>query len=159
MTHTRVSTLIALAVVGGVISWAAQALLTTAGSPSFVPPVTFGVAVGLVGMILVALAWPIRRYVIRHPGAKPVDALYATRVVLLGKAGALSGAFFAGATLGVTVSLVVRPVVPEQAVAVTVVSVVGAILLTLGGVVAERWCTVPPESDETTIGPEEGETA
>jgi hypothetical protein len=110
-------------------------------------------------MILVALAWPIRRYVIRHPGAKPVDALYATRVVLLGKAGALAGAFFAGATLGVTVSLVVRPVVPEQAVAVTVVSVVGAILLTLGGVVAERWCTVPPESDETTIGPEEGETA
>ncbi len=159
MTHTRVSTLIALAVVGGVISWAAQALLTTAGSPSFVPPVTFGVAVGLVGMILVALAWPIRRYVRRHPGAKPVDALYATRVVLLGKAGALAGAFFAGATLGVTVSLVVRPVVPEQAVAVTVVSVVGAILLTLGGVVAERWCTVPPESDETTIGPEEGETA
>lgn len=159
MTHTRVSTLIALAVAGGVISWAAQALLTTAGSPSFVPPGTFGGAVGLVGVILVALAWPIRRYVKRHPGAKPVDALYATRVVLLGKAGALAGALFVGAALGVVASLVVRPVVPEQAVAVTVVSVVGAILLTLGGVIAERWCTVPPESDETTLGSEEGETA
>jgi hypothetical protein len=159
MTHTRVSTLIALAVVGGVLSWAAQALLTTAGYPSFVPPVTFGVAVGLVGVLLVVLAWPIRRYVKRHPGATPVDALYATRVVLLGKAGALAGAFFVGGALGLTVSLVVRPVVPEQAVVVTGISVVGAILLTVGGMIAERWCTVPPESDGLAIGSEEGEAA
>lgn len=159
MTHTRVSTLFALAVMGGVASWSAQALLTTAGYPSFVPPVTFGVAVGLVGTLLVALARPIRRYVKRRPGAHPVDALYATRVVLLGKAGALSGSFFVGGALGVAVSLAVRPVASEQALAVTGVSLVGAILLTLGGVVAERWCTVPPEPDDATSGLEEGDRA
>lgn len=159
MRHTKPQSLIAWAVIGGVLAWSIQVWLTTNGFPSFVPPTTFGVAMGLVGVLLVFLAWPIRRFVLRRPGSKPVDALYATRVLLLGKAGALAGSFFVGGASGVGVSLALRPVVNTESVVVTAVAVVGAILLVVGALLAERWCTVPPESQDTLGGSEEGEPA
>jgi len=159
MNQTKPQSVMTWAVVGGVLAWAIQMWLTTNGFPSFVPPATFGVAVGLVGVLLVILAWPIRRFVLRRPGAGPVDALYSTRVLLLAKAGALAGSFFVGGSIGVGISLVARPVMSTESVLVTGVAVVGAILLVVGSLLAERWCRVPPESQDTLGGSEEGEPA
>lgn len=159
MKQTKPQSLIAWAVIGGVVAWSTQMWLTTSGFPSFVPPATFGVAVGLVGVVLVILAWPIRRFVLRRPGAQPVDALYATRVLLLAQAGALAGSFFVGGSTGVGISLVFRPVMSNESVLLAGVAVVGAILLVVGALLAERWCRVPPESQDTLGGSEEGEPA
>jgi hypothetical protein len=159
MTHTRVSTIVTLVVVGGVLGWSAQVALVANGFPSFLPPVTFGVALGLVGVLLVVLAWPIHRFVVRAPQAKPVDALYATRVVLLAKAGGLTGALSGGGASGILVWVASRPVVTGQPVAIIFVSVVGAIFLTVGALIAERWCTVPPESHDSASEVGEGDIA
>ena len=63
MTHTRFTTLLAFGLGGGVLLWAAQLLLTRVGEPAFVPPLSAGVALALVGIIVATMAWPIRQLV------------------------------------------------------------------------------------------------
>jgi len=159
MKHTGFSTLLTLVVIGGVLGWSTQVALVATGFPSFLPPVTFGVALGLVGVLLVILARPIRRFVMRAPQANPVDALYATRVVLLAKASAVTGAFFAGVASGILVWVVSRPVLTSQPLVLIGISLAGAILLTVGALITQRWCTIPPESNDTQSGTQEGDIA
>jgi len=156
---TGVSTLIMLMVIGGVTLWSAQVLATRVGYPSFIAPPTMGLALGMGGLLLLGLAWPIRQFQRKAPGARRVDPVYATRVVLLAKAASLTAAAFIGGGIGAGVFVTTRPVVSTEAVTLTAVWLVGAIVLMVGGVIAERWCTVRLPSDDSDEMPEGGETA
>lgn len=149
MTRTRPTVLIALGIAGATIGWLLELCLVASGRPAVIPPVTLGVALALIGILIVLLAVPVSRVARKVPGAE-VDPFYATRVVLLAKASSMSGSLVAGFALAILVFLLSRSVLPA-AVSVTMCAVTagGAILLLAGGLVAEKMCTLPPEDDGT----------
>jgi hypothetical protein len=145
MTRTRSTTLIALLIAGAAVGWFVENALLMSGRALLIPPLTLGATLLIVGVVLLALAWPIRQTTRgRRPGR--VDPFRATRVVLLAKASALAGALLAGVTGGVLAFVLARPVLPgASSVGMAVAATVGAVVLLVVGLVAEHWCTVPPD--------------
>ncbi|MGK2939293.1 MAG: DUF3180 domain-containing protein [Solirubrobacteraceae bacterium] len=150
MTRTKPLTLVLLAVLGATVLWFTQVALATGGRPVLIPPFTLAVALVLIGVIIVAMAWPVWRVSRRVAGAR-VDPFYATRVVMLAKASSLSGAILAGGGTGVVGYLVTRSVLPPAG---SIATAVGAILLLVAGLIAEHWCTIPPDDEDRTGLPE-----
>ncbi|RIJ53237.1 DUF3180 domain-containing protein [Clavibacter lycopersici] len=150
MTRTRSSTLIALLIAGAAVGWFAENALLMSGRALLIPPLTLGATLLIVGIVLLALARPIRRSTLgRTPGR--VDPFRATRVVLLAKASALAGALLTGVTGGVLAFVLARPVLPgASSVGLAVAGTVGAVVLLVAGLVAEHWCTVPPDDGDDT---------
>ena len=149
MRHTSGSALLIGALIGGVLGWAGQWLLVISGNPALVPPVTWGAALGALGAVLLALAWPIRAHVRGVNKKPPVDPFYATRVVLLAKAGSLAGLALGGLGIGFLIFFASRPVVSSDAVWPSIVAVVGAVVLSMSALIVERWCTLPPDAHES----------
>jgi hypothetical protein len=79
----------------------------------------------------------------------PVDPFYATRVVLLAKAGSLAGSALTGVGIGFLIFFASRPVVSSDALWPSIVAVVGALVLIVSALIVERWCTLPPDSPES----------
>jgi hypothetical protein len=148
MKPTASSTLLVAATMGGVALWATEYVLLSVGRPVLVPPLTWGVAFGLLGIIILVAAWPIRAHALAPEPATRVDPFYATRVVLLAQASALTGAGFTGGGVGVLVFFLTRPVLSSAALWLSVLALLGAILLMVGGLVAQKWCTLPPDSTD-----------
>ncbi len=145
MTRTKPSTLVLLAVLGGAAGWLFELALVAMGQPQLVPPVTFSVALALIGVVIVLLAVPVRQVA---KGERPrIDPYYATRVVVLAKASSLAGALVLGAAVAILIFLLTRSVVTIGSVAMAVATVVGAVLLVVAGLVAEQMCTIPPDDD------------
>jgi hypothetical protein len=110
------------------------------------------VALLLIGVIIVAMALPVRR-VSRGVANARVDPFYATRVLMLAKASSLSGALLGGGGLGIVGYLLSRSVVASpNALTMSIVAAVGAILLLVAGLVAEHMCSIPPEDDKRDDG-------
>ncbi len=152
MTRTRALPLIVLAVIGGIAALLLQLALGAAGMPKITPQVPLSVTLVLIGVIVVVLALPVRRAVRLHEHAR-VDPFYATRVVLIAKASALSGALFAGAAIGLLIELLGRPVVTTGAIWGVVVMLIASLALMIAGLVAEAFCVVPPDDDDPGTGP------
>ena len=153
MTRTPASLLLVLGAAGAVVGWFAELALVASGKPAVIPPITLGIAVGLIGVLIVLLALPVFRVTRKLPGAQ-VDPFYATRVVLLAKASSLAGALVTGLAGAILVFLLTRSVLPAVgSVTMAVVTVVGAVVLLVGGLVAEKMCTLPPEDDGTKESP------
>lgn len=148
MRHTSATALVMGVMIGGVLGWAGQWLLVGSGNPALVPPPTWTVALVALGGSALALAWPIRAQVRAHRRKPPIDPFYATRVVLLAKAGAIAGAALAGIASGFLVFLGSRPVVSVDTLWPTIFALGGALVLAVSALVAERWCTLPPDSPE-----------
>jgi len=151
VTTTRVTTLVGLFVLGVAVLFVTEGTLVRLGEPQFIPPITLGVALVFIGAILPVLAWPIRK-VTRHKPERdtpqPVNPFYATRVVLLAKAGALTGALLSGSGIGIVVFLATRMVVTAGPLFLALSTVIGGVLLMAGGLIAEKWCQIPPQSGE-----------
>ena len=159
MKTTRVGSLFGLAVIAGLVSYLAEALLVRLGEPQFIPPTTLGVALSFIGVIIPVMAWPIRKLTkAKDPGSRPaaVDPFYATRVLLLAKAGSLTGAVLAGVGSGIAVFVLTRTALAPTPLVLTLISVIGGVVLSVGSVLAERWCQIPPADAD---GVEEGEPA
>ncbi len=160
MTHTSSTTLVMAALIGGVLGWAGQWALVSSGNPALIPPLTWGVAVAALGAVILALAWPIRTQVRAQVRTLPVDPFYATRVVLLAQAGAIAGSTLTGVALGCVVFFLGRPVLSSEGLWLSGLAVVGAIVLGVCALIAERWCTLPPDSsDPGAVGVPEGEAS
>lgn len=150
MTRTRPSHLVLLALIGAALGWLLEFGLVAMGRAVAIPPVTLAVALGGIGVVIVLLALPVFRVVRKVSGAR-VDPFYATRVVLLAKASSLAGALATGLAAAILVFLLTRSVLPTGAsLTMVVVTVVGAIVLLVAGLVAEWMCTLPPEDDTAT---------
>ena len=149
MTRTRPSLLLVLGAVGAVVGWLVEFSLVAAGLPAVIPPITLGAAVGLIGVLIVLLAYPVYRVVRKVAGAQ-VDPFYATRVVLLAKSSSMAGSLVSGFSVAVLVFLLTRSVLPAVgSVTMAIVTTVGALVLLAGGLIAEKMCTLPPEDDGT----------
>jgi len=148
MTRTRSTTLIALLIAGAAVGWFAENALVMTGRALLIPPLTLGATLLIVGIVLLALARPIRRSTLGRTAGR-VDPFRATRVVLLAKASALAGALLTGITGGVLAFVLARPVLPgASSVGLAVAGTVGAVVLLVAGLVAEHWCTVPPDDGD-----------
>lgn len=152
MKRTRPSTLVSVGIVALVAGFAFDAALASMSKPVAVPPLALGLVLLAIAAILVSLAVPVYR-VARGRTHEPIDAYYATRVVLIAKASSLSGALFGGVTGGMLIYTVTRGVGVSAAILVpTIVAVVGGIVLVAAGLTAEHMCTVPPDDDNRNDG-------
>ena len=152
MTRTKPASLLLLAVLGGGVMWFIETALATSGRAVVLPPITLGMALLLIGMIIVAMALPVRR-VSRGIAHARVDPFYATRVLMLAKASSLGGALLSGGGLGIVGYLLSRSLVASaNAVTMSVVAAAGAILLLVAGLVAEHMCSIPPDDEKRDVG-------
>ncbi len=149
MNRTRPLTLLVAAVVGLVALYAMNMVLAMRGAAVLVTPVSLPVALALIAMLLVALAWPVRS---AAKGERRIDPFFATRVVVLAKASALAGALLAGAAAGILIYLLSRAVVPLGSSLTAGATLVAALALVAAALVAEHWCSLPPDepTDELT---------
>jgi len=147
MTRTRPSTLIALVLLGGALGWFLETVLVAMGRQRVVPPWSLGLALVVIAVLVVVLALPVYR-VVRGTAVKRIDPFYATRVVVLAKASSLAGSLLTGAAGAIVVYLLVRSAVtPVGSIAMAVSATVGAVLLVVAGLIAEKMCTLPPPED------------
>jgi Protein of unknown function (DUF3180) len=148
MTRTRPGPLVALGVIGTVISFLLQIGLAAASLPKLRVEYTFAVTIGLIALVIVILAVPVYRAT-HGPMRQPVDSFYATRVVALAKASSLAGALIVGLGLGLALDLFIRSsTTTGDLVARDLATLGAAILLLAAGLVAEFLCRVPPQDDD-----------
>ena len=131
MKRTHPSTLVAFVLAGLVVGYLADMATVSGGSKAIVPPISLPVTLTGVAIFVVVLAWPIRR------------------AAVLAKACSLSGALVFGFGLGITLFLLTRSVVPAaETVLLALATAIGAALLMAGGLIAEAFCTLPPDDPE-----------
>jgi hypothetical protein len=147
MKRTSVGALLILAAIGGVGGALLEVGLTAAGRPIIQPPLTLALALALIGGIVVSLAVPIRRLT-RGKANGPIDPYYATRVLGLAKAGALTGALLTGFGIGIAFYLLSRSIVPVGATGSVITTIIGGGVLLAGGLIAEYMCRIPPSDDD-----------
>lgn len=153
MTRTRITTLVVLGVIGAAIAASVELVLVANGRPIVNLPVTFAIALAVIGGIIVTLAVPIRRMT-RVAGAPRVDPFYATRILMLAKACAVTGSLGVGVGIGVLSYLLTRSVIGVGSVTQAIAAIVGAGVLLAGGLVAEHMCRVPPGDEDDDPGKE-----
>ena len=143
--------MVIVAIIGGVGAWALEGVLSALGEPVIVPPWSWGVGLTFLGALVLAIAWPIRQRLHSTSKRDLLDPFYATRVVLLAKSTTVAGSLFLGAAAGVGVFFLTRPVVAEGTLWSSASALLGAILLMGSGLLAERWCTLPPDSAQDSV--------
>jgi hypothetical protein len=146
--RTHPTSLLGLGVLGLVVGFLGELTAAGTGIAVFIPPITLPITLVAVAIIIVAFAVPIRRAV-RGRSSRRIDPFQATRIVVLAKACSLSGALLTGAGLGILVFLLTRDVLPSSnAILLTALGTAGAVVLLVAGLVAEFFCTLPPDSDD-----------
>ena len=148
MKRTHASTLVAFVLAGLVVGYLADLATVSAGSKAIVPPISLAITLTGVAVFVVVLAWPIRRAV-KGKATKHLDPFRAMRTAVLAKACSLSGGLIFGFGLGITLFLLTRSVVPApDTVWLAFATAIGAGLLMAGGLLAEAFCTLPPDDPE-----------
>lgn len=150
MKPTRVSTLVAVAVVCAALGWL---LLRTLYAK--LPPLPW---TGVPALLIAALAeaWTGRdlktRISRRGEGVKPVAPLFVSRMVALAKATSLAAAIIAGFAAGFDIYLAgsLSASVPRQDALTAVITFAAAVVLACAALYLENCCRVPedPGRDE-----------
>ncbi|AMB57575.1 DUF3180 domain-containing protein [Microterricola viridarii] len=145
MKRTAPVTLVLLALGGTAVAFLAELAIAASGRPIIVPPLSLALTLVALGVVVVALAWPIRRAV-KAKVRTHVDPFRALRVAVLAKASSLSGALLGGVGLGLLLYLFSRQAVPAAAVLwMAIATAAGGIVLLIAGLIAEHFCTLPPD--------------
>ena len=145
MIHsTRWQTLLLTAVGVAVATWIVLHSLDQRGTPPpNVPWLVVVVELGIAVVVFV-LGWHVRQYL---QGKRPnLDALRAARTVVLAKASCYTGALLAGWYGGHVLALLTGTDEPGnggRAVSAGV-AMAGGVVLTVVGLVVERFCRIPP---------------
>lgn len=154
MKRTQPTTLVIIGLAGIVIGLLTDAALAASGQSLLVPPVTLAVTLAVIAVIVVVLAWPIRR-AIRGTAPLRIDPFRAARTAVLAKSCSIAGALVGGLTIGLLLFMLTRTVVGDSGnIVLTIASVVGAGVLLTGGLLAEWFCTIPPSDDDDDEGRE-----
>lgn len=145
MKRTRPLILVIDAVAAAIVGWLLQTALTATGAAAITPPFTLAVTLLVIGLVVVALALPVRRAV-RDRENHHVDPFYATRVLVLAKASSILGALLFGASVAIVGYLLTRSVVAGVgSIFMSGAAVLGAVALLICGLVAESMCSLPPD--------------
>ena len=149
LTPTRAGPLLLLAAGAFALTTAGLQLRQAGGASTPAPPFVAVVVIAALAFAVLVVAWPVRRW---NAGERdrPINPIRAARTVALAKAAALAGAVLSGGWVGyVGVAL---PVVTLGSQPGRVVASAAVVLASLGlmaaGLVAERWCMIPPEDDD-----------
>lgn len=144
MKRTRISTLVLLGILGTVSGAFIETLLAAGGRAIVIPEAGLPVALVAIAVIVILLAVPVRRFA-HGKSRAPVDPYYATRVVMLAKACALSGSLLTGLSLGMTLYLFTRSAMPSAgSIGLAVATLVASGILLAAGLIAEHMCVIPP---------------
>ncbi|HLP22660.1 MAG TPA: DUF3180 domain-containing protein [Microbacteriaceae bacterium] len=148
MKRTALRDLVVAFIAGATVGYLGQVVLTAFGARMLVPPLTFPATLVAVAILVFALAWPIRS-ALRGERRRPVNAIRASRIVVLAKASSASGAVLLGLACGWAIFALSRTVVPDGDVLLKhLAAVLAAGLVLTVGLVAERFCTLPPDDTE-----------
>jgi len=154
MKRTSASVLVIACILGLIVGFGVDQLLTSAGQATFTPSLLLPVLLVLLAAADILFALPIRRAITgRDP--QPVDPFRAVRVAMLAKASSIVGAIVAGIAAGLVVFLLTRPVAPVGSVLAAIASLVGGIVLLAAALVAEHLCTIWKDDDDEQPGPDE----
>jgi hypothetical protein len=146
--RTQPTTLVIIGLAGIVVGLLTDAALAATGHGVLVPPVTLAVTLAVIAVIVVVLAWPIRR-AIRGRSPLRMDPFRAARTAVLAKSCSIAGALVGGLTLGLLLFMLTRTVVGDTgSIVLTAAGAVGAGVLLTGGLLAEWFCTIPPSDDD-----------
>ena len=147
MKTTRVTVLGIIAAVSAVLAWLTNKTLVTSGYPQLTPQLALPIVLVSLAVLVIVLALPVRRR--RRGDPKPLNPFYATNVLVLAKSAALTGAVFAGAGAGFLIYSFTQLVVEiDDRTWTTVAAAVFGLLLTIAGLIAERFCRIPPVDDD-----------
>ncbi|AYG03119.1 DUF3180 domain-containing protein [Gryllotalpicola protaetiae] len=156
MKRTHPTTLVIVGLIGTVAGLLTDAALAASGRALIVPPVTLSVTLAVIAIIVVVLAVPIRR-AIRGKQTLRIDPFRAARTAVLAKACSVLGALLTGLPLGLLLFMLTRTVLADtSSIVLTVSAVVGGALLLVGGLLAEWFCTLPPDDPDAERDAERG---
>ena len=147
MKPTRVSTLVIIAVVCAAAGW----LLLRAVYTKLPPLPWTGVPALLIAAA--AEAWmgrDIKARIAGRPGSKPVQPLFASRMVALARASSVAAAIIAGLAAGFAFYLAgsLNASTPRQDALTAVITFVAAIVLACAALYLEYCCRVPGNPEE-----------
>ncbi len=153
MKRTGTGVLLGAGVLGLVLGFGVDQVLTVTSRPTFTPSFLLPILLIMLAAATLLMALPIRR-AITGASTTPVDPFRSLRVAMLAKASAIVGAVVAGVGFGLLAFLFTRPVSPSLGSSGAVIAaVVGGLVLLIAGVVAERLCTIRKEDDDDQPGP------
>jgi len=156
MRRTSVVVLLLVALAAGAAGFLVDHALTVAGRATFTPVLALPILLVLLGAAVLALAWPVRSSMRRRGEARRrVDPFRAFRIAMLARASSLLGAMIAGFAVGLAAYLLTRPVAPPLgSITAVIVTLGGALVLTVAALIAEHFCTLPEDGGpHDTDGP------
>lgn len=149
MAATRWQTLVLLAVALALATWyGLHQLVRHGGMVPEVGALVLPVELVIAGVVL-AMGWAVRQFLSGH---RPLlDPVRAARTAVLAKASCYTGALLLGWYGGQSLALVTDPGVPGNGTRALVAGAAagGALVIAVVGLVVERFCRVPPPSDDT----------
>jgi hypothetical protein len=150
----RASAAVVTAAFTAAIGWLLLDLWSSRGGRT--PPQSFvaAVAILVVAAVLVVLGWEVRRSV-RGERKPPMNPLAAARIAVLSKAAVYGGAVLTGwyAALALSVLDDATGVRRERLLTSAAAAAASAVLVG-AGLLAQRWCRLPPD-DESPEGRDE----
>ncbi|PVE96778.1 MULTISPECIES: DUF3180 domain-containing protein [unclassified Microbacterium] len=147
MRRTSVGLLAVLALLGVGLGYLVDHLLTASGRATFTPSLLLPVLLLLIAAAALGVAWPVRNSV--RSGIR-IDPFRALRAATLARASSLLGAIMAGLGAGLLVFLLTRPIDPPVGSTVAMLALIGsAIVLVIAALVAEQFCTLPKDPDDS----------
>ncbi|MDO5052944.1 MAG: DUF3180 family protein [Pseudoclavibacter sp.] len=179
--RTSPLSLLLLACACGALGWAVESWLVSSGRTVLVAPMTLPITLCLTALVLLVLAWPVRRYtrtlsaahrhlqrrrdrgredeedergeeLARLAAARRVPPQRAVLVLAFAKASSMTGALIGGASAGTAAFLLTRTVVTGAALPEAAAAAIAAALLLAAGLAAESWCTLPPRDGGAVRG-------
>jgi len=139
-------------VVGLVVGFLLDTVLTAMGRPTFAPAASLPTVLVLLGAVVVVLAIPIFRAT-RGRSPRRIDPFRAVRIAMLARASSILGAAASGFAGGLLAFLLSRPVVPSVgSMGSIIATLVCAVVLVVAGLVAEQLCTLRKDDDDDAPG-------
>ncbi|MBT2473470.1 DUF3180 domain-containing protein [Microbacterium sp. ISL-103] len=147
MKRTSLGLLVVLAALAGAAGFVLDHMLTAMGRTTFTPSLLLPVLLLLIAAASIGVAWPVRASV--RSGIR-IDPFQATRAVTLARASSLVGAIMAGFGAGLLVFLLTRPINPPVGSTVAMLALIAsAIVLVVAALIAEQFCTLPKDPDDS----------
>jgi ABC-type Fe3+-siderophore transport system permease subunit len=147
----RASSVVLAAVVTAAVGWFLLDLWSRQGGSR--PPLPWAAALGpaIVAIVVLVLARDVRRRVRgESTGARRLDPLAAARVAVLAKASAYAGGVLAGWYVAQGLQLLTQLTSGRRdRLVVAAVTALASVALAVAGLVAQRWCRLPPDDDDT----------
>lgn len=152
MKRTTAGILVIALIVGGVVGFVLDTMLTATGRSTFAPAASLPTILALLGVVIVVLAVPVHRAT-RGRSERRIDPFRALRIAMLAKASSLLGAAATGFGVGLLAFLFSRPATPSLgSMGSIIATVVCGVVLVVAGLVAEQLCTIRKDDDDDTPG-------